>query len=119
VPRVQTLSTPLEASPGQNISVRLGLVNENAWDMGPFSIDLFLCSGQKIDPVHDIILKHLEVDRLASMAAFERAITVRIPSDMEPGIYTLGALLDTSGVVSQVDAINDAIGSSRELRIVK
>ncbi|MFZ5470393.1 MAG: CARDB domain-containing protein, partial [Myxococcota bacterium] len=106
-----TVSGPVQASPGETISVSDTVVNQGGGGASGFFVGLYL-SPDPVITTADTALTQRWVNSLAAGASSSATTSVTIPLTTPTGTYYLGAIADSSSYLVQSSTANDSQVSS-------
>ncbi|PYO75769.1 MAG: hypothetical protein DMD63_16065, partial [Gemmatimonadetes bacterium] len=106
---IQLFVPPLiNGGPGQTIPVTEITGNIGNAPSGPSITRYFLSANPVPDPFRDLILAERAVLPLnPGESSQSSSVTLRLPDDLLPGIYNLGACADADGTVVELNELNN------------
>jgi hypothetical protein len=100
------VSGPTSAARGSSVTIEFTFMNLGSADSGSFNIGFYLSSEDLIFPSDRLLGTNVGASAPAGTSGtFSRTLT--IPSNVTPGIYYLGVLLDKDGTVSDWSGNNN------------
>jgi len=114
---ITAVSGPAEAIRGQPVSVLYTVGNQGKAGAGAFKIGIYLSKDRTIKPGQDRLIGSRKVPGQAAGASSTATTKVKIPADVTPGAYYLGAVADYGGSVAEGGEDNNAMASKKTVQI--
>ena len=105
---VSSISYPASAVRGQSVQVPVVVKNQGSGSCGLFYIGLYLSSDDNISK-SDISLGEEYISSLTAGGQESYTTTVTIPSDLAPGNYYIGAIVDTKSKIGESNENNNML----------
>jgi hypothetical protein len=114
---ITTVSGPAEGGRGKSIPIAGTVKNQGRTGASGSTVGFFLSKDRTIKPGQDRLLGSLKVQPAPAGASVKAATRVKIPANVAPGTYYLGAVADFSRSVVEAVEDNNTMVSKQTIQI--
>lgn len=113
---VNKITSPQTAAPGGTLPVNTTIKNEGSALAGPFRLSLYI-SPDALITEEDRELGYGDVKDLGEGMLREGTAVITIPGDLKPGVYYLGALVDSLKAIPEENEANNVLFADKMVTI--
>lgn len=107
----EAISGPPEAVRGDTVSLAIRVKNVGKGNAGAFRVGIYLSADKSLKFGNDRCLAGAVVPKLAAGGTWRKTMRIRIPKDVLPGMYHVGALADPEKKVSETSRNDNCLFS--------